>query len=407
MAAFLIQPRIGIPKPKANGPRPNVFGCATSFQFITALLCLVITGCSQGNGTVGTASSTGQPRSGSGESSRDAGRVFAQGLLLPAEGIIKIFSAPGDVVVELPVSVGSQVRSGDRLAVMRSQAVIQARRATLEEQKSIALREQSSAVRQAEVKSTAAALALRQAKAQQSMVLGQEHSILLGEQQLEAAERILGSLKNIADDSLTREFVGRLEVDRQSMAVTDARLRLAEQKASFARSKLEAELAVEMAQQESDAAATLLKLAQDSDAGKLLDSQIEALRTEASQSTLMAPCDAVVLSLGAAVGGSAVQVPLIELASLERIVCECEVNVSDANRIQVGQQARIRSRALNGKELSGIVTDKSRLVGRPRLRSLDPLAATDYRTVVVMLQVDNPAWASQWLQLQVEVVFEL
>ncbi|HAC89385.1 MAG TPA: hemolysin D, partial [Planctomycetaceae bacterium] len=98
----------------------------------------------------------------------------------------------------------------------------------------------------------------------------------------------------------------------------------------------------------------------------------------------------------------AVQTPLVELANIEHLVCEVEVNVEDAGRVQVGQRANIRSRAFE-KPLTGVVTDKNRLVGRPRLRSLDPFAAVDYRTVSAIVALDDPVQAKEWLQLQVEV----
>lgn len=335
-----------------------------------------------------------------------AGRVIAQGLLLPADGIVKIFSAPGDVVTELPVSVGATVQRGQLLAVMRSQAAIVAKRAAIEQQKADALREQSSAITQAELRVAAAELKLRQVQMQQAN-LGEKKQLLeRGEKQILAAEEILQSLRRISTDSLTREFVGRLDVQRQEIELEDSRLQLAQQHSDFRQACLEIELAEQAASQEVESARALLKLAQDSDAARLLEVQLAALESESEHSILKSPCDGVVLSVGATVGGSAVQVPLLELANLDHIVCEAEVNVADANRIAVGQKATIRSRVMTERQLQGIVTEKSRLVGRPRLRTPDPLAAADYRTVVVMVQLDDPAWASQWLQLQVEVVFE-
>jgi len=335
-----------------------------------------------------------------------AGRVFAQGQLLPADGIVKIFSTPGDVVANLPVQVGSAVHRGQVLAVMRSAEALLAKRAALEQQKEMAKREKASTVRQAELKCAAAELKLRQNRLQRSALVDQRELIKRGEKQLQASESILESLRKISIHELTREFVGRLEVEQQSIALEDSRLQWAEQKSAYQRSELELGLAEEAASQELEAAKALLQLAQESDVIGLLDLQLAALDVESAQSTLKAPSDGVVLSVGASVGGSAVQGPLLELASLVRIVCETEVNVTDASRVAIGQKASMRSRAMEGKQLTGVVTEKSRLVGRPRLRALDPLAAADYRTIVVMVQLDDPAWASQWLQLQVEVVFE-
>ncbi|MEO8269930.1 MAG: hypothetical protein ABI557_09425, partial [Aureliella sp.] len=55
--------------------------------------------------------------------------------------------------------------------------------------------------------------------------------------------------------------------------------------------------------------------------------------------------------------------------------------------------------------LKGQVAKKFRLVGRPQLRSLNPLARADYRTVTAIVDLDTPSIeiAKNWVQLQVEV----
>ena len=296
-------------------------------------------------------------------------RVVAQGQILPAAGIVRIYSTPGDTLVSLPVKVGQRVEAGEILAVLRSQAAIAAQRATLQQQRRTAQLEQDNAVRQAELQLQAAQLKLQQVQLRRQAWSEQIELIESGEQQLTTSTRILQSLHRIAADELTREFVGRLDIDRQHLAVEEARLQLQQQQQSHLQTGRELELAATAARQEVSAAEAALAMARQADPARILELQLEALETDAQRAVVQAPGRGVVLAIHAAPGGAAVQSPLIELADLEQLVCEAEVNVVDAGKIQIGQPAIIRSRAF-ADALHGRVIERSRLVGRPRLRSL-------------------------------------
>ncbi len=366
----------------------------------------LLAGCSSGSSsdvsTKDTSSQTispGKPRSSG---------VFAQGQILPSGGIVRIYSTPGDTVIELPVTVGTDVNSGDTLAIMRSVKAIEVQRKVLAQQKKATQREQATAIRQAELRLSAAELKVRQANAQRTALEKRAELLELGKKQLAATERMLRSLETISHDSLTHEFVGQLEVERQRIAVDESRLKLAEQQTNYEQTEIELELASEAASHEVEAAQAMLAMAKEADAVSVIDERLKALESEAAQSVIVAPSNGVVLALGAPVGGSAVQTPLVELADLSKIVCEAEVNVAYAGQVSKGQRAIISSPAFGTDvQLTGRVREKNRLVGRPQLRSPDPLAASDYRTVPVIIDLDDPKAASQWLQLQVEVVIKL
>lgn len=329
-------------------------------------------------------------------------RVVAQGQIMPSGGIVKIYSAPGDVVVELPVQVGSHVKSGQVLARLRSEAAVMAQRTAIEEQQRSALRSRDNAIRQAELQVSAARLKLQQVDVRRQSVIEQASLLQLAQQQVEASEKMLLGLKAIADDKLTSEFVGQMDIDRQKLAVDESRLKFLQQQQAHRDAQQEIQLAAQAAQQELEAAQAALEVAQESDPSKAFQAQLTALESEAWRSVITAPSESVVLAINATVGGAAVQTPLVELANIEQLVCEVEVNVEDAGRVLPGQRATIRSRAFD-KPLTGVLTDKNRLVGRPRLRSLDPFAAVDYRTLSAIVSLDDPVQAKEWLQLQVEV----
>ncbi len=325
---------------------------------------------------------------------------------MPADGIVKLFITPGDVVNQLNVKAGSPIKKGDMLVVMRSAVSIQSKRATLVEQRKNAIRERDNAVKQAELKLSAAQLKLTQAKAQKQSVERQAALINDATKQVALSDGILKRLSSIAADDLTREFVGQLEIDRQSVSVGEAQMKLAQQRTTHQQAEVDVRLAEEAAQAEVAAAETLLAMAKAAEPEAAFDAQLNALAVEEGRSVLISPIDGVVLAVHAAEGGSVVQSPILELANAASVVAELEVNAAQAKWVEVGQKVTITSASLKSP-LTGKVADKSLMVGQPRLRSVDPLAAVDYRTLSVIVALDNPEQASQWLQLQVEANIEL
>jgi hypothetical protein len=97
------------------------------------------------------------------------------------------------------------------------------------------------------------------------------------------------------------------------------------------------------------------------------------------------------------------------MTNLEKLVCEAEINEMDAALVQPGQSATISSRAFGEQTLKGTVQHKYRLVGRPQLKPLDPLARVDFRTVTATIVLDEQsvAMAREWLQLQVEITIDV
>jgi HlyD family secretion protein len=331
--------------------------------------------------------------------------VYAQGLIMPSGGLIKLFAKPGDILANLPVSTGQKVEQGQLLAVMQSESRIAAQRATLAERKANAEREHADAIRQAELLLASKRLNQQRARSQKAALFDREKLIQIGQQQLSAAENVLENLIAISSDQLTSDFVGSLEIQRQTVSVNEARMQLLEQESQYRRGIEEAELALEAAAREIDAAEDQLVRLREVNPGRIFDLQLESLETEFAQSVLNAPTDGVIVAINGTLGGSATQLPLIEMAGTQRFVCEAEVNVVDASRLSLGQTARLFSRALP-KPLTGRVIEKGILVGRPRLRAPDPLAAADYRTLSVLVEIEESNIAQEWIQLQVDVVFD-
>ena len=140
---------------------------------------------------------------------------------------------------------------------------------------------------------------------------------------------------------------------------------------------------------------------------KPLEKQIELLQVQREQGTVTSPVNGTVLQIAAAIGERTGATPLIEIADLSSMVCAAEVHESDVAQVRVGQKAELKSAALQ-HPIRGKVTRIDRVVGPPQMRSPNPLARSDFRSIPVWIQIDpeDTEIASQRLQLQVEVSIE-
>jgi HlyD family secretion protein len=87
------------------------------------------------------------------------------------------------------------------------------------------------------------------------------------------------------------------------------------------------------------------------------------------------------------------------------MVCVAEVFEADVGRIQIGDTAKLKSSALI-RDLEGRVMRVDRVVGGSQLRSPNPMARTDFRSVGVWIELDSKdsLVAAERLQLQVDVL---
>ena len=334
--------------------------------------------------------------------------INAQGQIMPAAGFVQLRAAPGDVVDQLLIEVGDSVEEGQPLLELRSARLRQAQRDTLIKQIEEAKRQKELAVKTAEQQLHAIKLRSEQLVKKKEALARKEKLLELGREQVEAAKKVLAKLEAIEADSNTTEFVGQLEIDRQRMAVRDAKLKFETQKEAHTSAKEELTMAEQLAEEELQAAEQALVAAKASEAVEVLVLQLQALEVQDEASTLRAPQAGTIVALDANPGEAGSMMPLVEMANLDRIVVEVEVNEMDAALVVPGQKANIRSRAFD-VPWHGKVLKKYQLVGRPQLRPLDPLARVDYRAVTVIVELDEAfaEAAKEWLQLQVDVGIEL
>jgi HlyD family secretion protein len=86
------------------------------------------------------------------------------------------------------------------------------------------------------------------------------------------------------------------------------------------------------------------------------------------------------------------------------MVCVAEVHEADIAKIQLGSPVTLQSAALP-KTLNGKVSRVDRVVGPPQMRSPNPLARSDFRSIPVWIAIDTAdvPHAANRINLQVEV----
>jgi ABC exporter DevB family membrane fusion protein len=235
-----------------------------------------------------------------------------------------------------------------------------------------------------------------------------EHELVREAQRtVETARRPLQRLEQAAQESPGRGLVSPADIDRQRLAVEQAEQQWRQSSLAAQQAQEAAVLALEAAQLQLDAALRSQSYVQRSRSLDVLRQQRVVVETQLELAQIAAPIDAVVLRVDAHEGDSVGQAPLVELADLSEVQCFAEVHEADAPRVQLGQAAQMQSAAL-GQPLKGRVTRIDSVVGRPQLRSPNPLAPVDFRSVgvTILLDEESAARAARWIQLQVDVTIQ-
>lgn len=335
-------------------------------------------------------------------------KIIAQGQLLPAGGVTRLSGTPGDAVEAILVSVGQQVEPEQILIELRSASYRQAQLDTLREQLTEAQLQHDAAVDRAEIELSAARMQLSQAQEQIRSVQRRALSLPLLKRQWDDAQAALERAESMAQDPLTRALVSRLDIDKQRANVTASQLQYEQQREALAQAEESAEWAEKLAKEKLSGAEKSLELTRKADPANVIRSQIKGAEQQLASARVVSPIKGNVVALDARIGETVAQFPLVQVADLSRMVCQVEIYQTDAPLVRVGQTAELRSDAFE-KPLRAKVVRIDRLIGYPQLRSTDPLAKVDYRTLPVLLEVaeEDAPQAARWLQLQVEVTIPL
>ncbi len=357
----------------------------------------------------GSASTFRQPRA-QGPTSPTAGgkspsgSIVAQGRLQPTQGILKLSAIPGDRIERVLVQPGADVAQGEVLVELESAKVkkLELELAELKLSQAVLLYEAS--VREGQLAVDTAEMKLRSAEQMQSQAKANLELVGKQSQILRSLDEQLQSLEAIRNNPRLRGAVGSLEIEAKRNQKINAQ-------SEYERSLLGATQATESTQDLVAQAQSAVRAAKEAfedlianPSYRPLEKQIELLRIQLDQATLLAPGPGVVLQVAVIAGERTATVPLIEMADLSQMSCVAEVHESDVGLVRIGQVAEMKSASLS-RSIRGKVSRIDRLVGVPQIRSPNPLARSDFRSVAVWIQIDadDVPIASQRVQLQVEV----
>lgn len=221
---------------------------------------------------------------------------------------------------------------------------------------------------------------------------------------LNSLEDQLNSLESLHENPRLRGAIGTVEIDSK-------RNQLLKAQTEFDQASLTAEQAIESADLALAQAELIIKNAQaaeddlqNSTAFATLEKQIELLQLQADLAILRAPTPGTILQVYAAPGERSTAAPIVDFANLDQMVCIAEVHEADIAKLQIGQPATLKSAALS-KPLRGKISRIDRVVGPPQMRSPNPLARSDFRSIPVWISIqqeDTPL-AAERINLQVEV----
>jgi len=333
-----------------------------------------------------------------------SGSIVAQGRLQPTQGILKLSAIPGDRIERVLVQPGADVAQGEVLVELESAKVkkLELELAELKLSQAVLLYEAS--LREGQLAVDTAEMKLRSAEQMQSQAKANLELVGKQSQILRSLDEQLQSLEAIRNNPRLRGAVGSLEIEAKRNQKINAQ-------SEYERSLLGASQATESTQDLVAQAQSAVRAAKEAFEDMIanpsyrpLEKQIELLRIQLDQATLLAPGPGSVLQVAVIAGERTATVPLIEMADLSQMSCVAEVHESDVGLVRIGQVADMKSASLS-RSIRGKVSRIDRLVGIPQIRSPNPLARSDFRSVAVWIQIDadDVPIASQRVQLQVEV----
>lgn len=338
------------------------------------------------------------------ENAAKPNQVLAQGRIQPAKGLIRLTAMPGDRVEQVLVQAGQKVHKLQPLIVLQSRQLrtLELEAASLRIEEARALRQ----VKQQEAELAIEAASLKMQSAMQMVIQANSQLALAkkGNEQLESLGRQISSLQKLRDSPLTSAAIGTIELETKKNE-------LIKFSSASEQSLLAAQQAVEISklqlvqsEKSLDSAKESRRLVDQATPIASLEKQIDVLKLQLEQSSIVSPLEAVVVSVNIEEGERSAQLPLFELADLSEMVCVAEVHESDVASIAIDDLAEIRSSALS-RTLKGRVVRIDRVVGAAQMRSPNPMARSDFRSIPVWIKIDanDIEIAAQRLQLQVDV----
>jgi HlyD family secretion protein len=333
--------------------------------------------------------------------------IVALGRIRPAGGIRPIAGPPGDQVAELLVKEGDTVRTAQPLVRLASRVDRKGELDLLDQQ-----------IADARVQSTLAKasgereIEVSQAKLDEQTRLApfelkaQKTKLDLLERQRASAEHRLRSMKEL--QQVSPNTVSAQDLDGQDLLLAQTVAELEAGKAQLTKAELAQQTGKKVAEAQLAAAKANLERTLREVPIESLKKKRELAQLQYDRTELTAPAAGRVIKVTGRVGDStAPQQSVLDLADTAAMQVVAEVYETDVARLRKWDKSKVtvRSRALPN-DLSGTVTSIGTVIARNTVYDVDPTADTDRRVFEVVVALDKPADAAQFLNLQVQVFVE-
>ena len=316
-------------------------------------------------------------------------KVVAQGRIVPITGIVNIMAPPGQRILELKVSEGDAVKSGEtELATHTGQETLALQSKLAQSQIEDAKRQLSQKILAAQSSRLVAENSLAAASTQLTQAKeGVEMAI--NEKRVRSAREKLERLSKLATDPETELFVSSSTVEDQKLLIEQSELDLSNARRQKEAAMKAATLNVELAEKSLDQAQSLLESLSELKQENLTLSLTKRIADEQVRNArLIAPIDGTVLKIFAKPGEVVVNSPLMQLGNLSQMNCVVEVVDRLAPMVKPQQRVSILCPAL-AHSIEGTVVAVGSVVGNGDLLSPNPLVMSERNTIKVEIKIDD------------------
>ena len=336
-----------------------------------------------------TSADEGAPRDGRQPFREPAAKrsVHALGTLEPRGGPVLVTSPlVGTPVQEVLVREGQVVKPGERLILLDA-TVPEEELRIAQTQRLQAQERQQTEIALARQRLEAASLALEQAQSARGPETdAQSKQIDVAEAKLEQAQGDLKRLEGLERGD--RPLVSAQQVEHQKTLVKLATVE--REAASMALKRLEQTLKfnLQKAETEKKAAEEAVAIASRGTSVAALERQIKLAEHKLTQTKVAAPSAGTVISILAHPGELVSTQPLVQIANLNALECQAEVDVADLPLLKDKHDAFISCRAFRGTKIKATIERIRNVAGAATLRPVDPRKSIDRTVATVVLNVD-------------------
>jgi HlyD family secretion protein len=325
--------------------------------------------------------------------------VGALGRVEPARGVVHVGAVPGERIERLLVGVGDAIAPDTELARLTGAEL---RRVEHE----VACAQLAEARDRSKAQRVAAAAALAEAEVAMGQAEAPNLEAVAQQARVDAAEAAAATARRDLErlTGLEARLIPEQALDRRRLLAAQADLDVRAQRALLERMNQARQLARSSAAAALETARANVALADAGGSLVALEKAVEAARLRRDMSLVRSPAAGRVLEILAREGEIVGPTPILLMADVSAMQVIAEVYETDVQRIQVGQRAEARSRAIP-RVLTGRVVTIGGMVSPNEVQGLGMPATAEQRVVKVRIALDDPAAAADFVNLQVDVDF--